>query len=113
MVRNVIGIGLFLVYIVDKAIISLTTRFEQYQQYDRIFGFLFNSEKLRSLDHMSLKSSCELLEKSLKNDEKSDIDGNELFVELKLLLHIFSEEKMTSFDILKYLKRVIVFLIPL
>lgn len=29
----------YFIYIVDQAITSLTTRFEQYQQYDNIFGF--------------------------------------------------------------------------
>ena len=36
----------YFLYIVDQAILSLTTRFEQYEQYEKIFGFLFNSEKI-------------------------------------------------------------------
>ena len=48
--------------IVDQAISSLTRRFEQYQGYQKIFGFLFTSETLRSLDKDSLKSSCVNLE---------------------------------------------------
>jgi hypothetical protein len=36
--------------IVDHAISSLTRRFEQYQGYQKIFGFLFSSDALWSLD---------------------------------------------------------------
>lgn len=34
--------------IVDQAIASLTRRFEQYQGFEKTFGFLFTSDKLRS-----------------------------------------------------------------
>jgi len=37
--------------LVDQAIVSLTTRFEQYQDYQKKFGFLFSSETLQSLDN--------------------------------------------------------------
>jgi hypothetical protein len=52
--------------IVDHAISSLTRRFEQYQGYQKIFGFLFSSDALRSLDKKSLKSCCHHLEDALK-----------------------------------------------
>jgi hypothetical protein len=48
--------------LVDQAISSLASRFEQYTGYQKIFGFLFTSDKLRSLDNDSLKSSCGDLE---------------------------------------------------
>lgn len=51
--------------IVDHAISSLTRRFEQYQGYQKIFGFLFSSDALRSLDKKSLKSYCHHLEDAL------------------------------------------------
>lgn len=81
-------------------------RFKQYQQYDDIFGFLFNSDKLHTLDDESLKSCCNALETSLKKDDKSDINGNELYTELKLLLHLLPKGKMSAFEILSYLKHV-------
>ena len=67
---------------------------------------MFNSDKLQALDDISLKSCCKSLETSLKNDEQLDIDGNELYTELKLLLHLFPKKKMTALDILNFLKRV-------
>ena len=52
--------------IVDHVISSLTRRFEQYQGYQKIFGFLFTSEVLQSLDNESLNSSCDNLKAALK-----------------------------------------------
>ncbi|AQK42873.1 General transcription factor 2-related zinc finger protein, partial [Zea mays] len=67
----------YFIPIVDQAISSLTRRFEQYQGYQKMFGFLFTSETLQSLDNESLKSSCDNLEAALEKDGKSDIDANE------------------------------------
>ena len=36
----------YFLYIVDRAISSIESRFEQFQIYEDIFGFLFNFEKL-------------------------------------------------------------------
>ena len=91
--------------IVDQAISSLTTRFEQYQGYQKNFGFLFTSDELQSLDNQSLKSSCENLEAALSKDGKSDIDANDLYVELKFLQDFIPKENMGPVEILKFLKR--------
>ncbi|GKD99569.1 zinc finger MYM-type protein 1-like protein, partial [Tanacetum coccineum] len=72
----------YFLYIVDQALGSLRTRFEQYKEYERVFGFLFNSGKLNSLDDNTLKSHCSHLEAALRNNEQSDVDANDLFVEL-------------------------------
>ena len=45
----------YFLYIVDQAISSIESRFEQFQIYENISGFLFNFEKLKSLDDDSLK----------------------------------------------------------
>ena len=52
----------YVICVVDQAISSLTRRFEQYEGYQKVFGFLFTSETLHSLDKDSLKSSCVNLE---------------------------------------------------
>ncbi|PWA64700.1 zinc finger MYM-type protein 1 [Artemisia annua] len=80
--------------VVDQAIVSLNSRFEQYQEYEKTFGFLFTSDKLRSLGDNDLKSCCLRLEAALKHDEVYDIDGIDLYVELKLLVHSMPKEKM-------------------
>ena len=54
----------YFLYIVDQAILSIESRFEQFQ-YEDIFGFLFNFEKLKALDDNSLKKYCLNLESFL------------------------------------------------
>ncbi|XP_031121002.1 uncharacterized protein LOC116024254 [Ipomoea triloba] len=96
----------YFLYIVDQAIISLTQRFEQYEVYEETFGFLFSSHKLQSMADMDLKSCCICLEAALKRDEQcGDIDGNELYIELKLLREILSKEKIGPVSILNSLKQ--------
>jgi hypothetical protein len=91
--------------IVDQAISSLATRFEQYKHYQKNFGFLFTSDTLKSFDNDSLKSSCKNLESALTKDGKSDIDANELYVELKLIQNFIPDGNMGPLEILKFLKR--------
>jgi hypothetical protein len=74
--RNFFRVNYFL-YLVDQAIISLKKRFEQYQQYESIFGFLFSSQNLQLLDDATLNSCCSHLEHTLKHNEQSDIDGKD------------------------------------
>lgn len=96
----------YFLYIVDQAIASLTTRFEQYTKYEKDFEFLFSSQKLKSYEDNDLKSRCSDLEDVLKNGERSDIDANELFVELRLLNSFLPDKNMGPIDILKVLKQV-------
>jgi hypothetical protein len=77
--------------------------FEQYQGYEKTFGFLFTSYKLRSLDDKRLFSCSMNLEATLKSGEHSDIEGKELFVELKLIRDLI-KESMGPLDILKHVK---------
>lgn len=81
----------YFIYLVDQAIVSLNKRFEQYQEYENIFGFLFTSHKLQSLDESTLKTCCSNFERVLKDNEQFDIDGNELFEDSKLLREMLPE----------------------
>jgi hypothetical protein len=56
------------------------------------------------LDNKSLKSSCDNLEAALKKDGKSDIDANELYMELKFIQDFIPKENMGPVEILKFLK---------
>jgi hypothetical protein len=94
----------YFVPLVDQAIVSLTTRFDQYKEYQKNFGFLFTSETLQSLDDHGLKSSCDNLEAVLKKDGKSDIDAKELYMELKFLREFIPKERMGPIEILRFLK---------
>nr|GEY76967.1 zinc finger MYM-type protein 1-like [Tanacetum cinerariifolium] len=78
-------------YIIDQAIVSLTTRFKQYKEYADIFGFLFTCDKLKLYDDDRLRSCCSRLEAALKNGflNVDDTTGQGLFdvtqAELKAL----------------------------
>ncbi|XP_059669131.1 uncharacterized protein LOC132314265 [Cornus florida] len=89
----------YFIYIVDQALSSLKSRFEQFQQYDDSFGFLFNLERLKSLNNDSLKYSCHNLENILKHDMVSDIDGTELSLELQVLREALPKETKKAIEI--------------
>ena len=44
----------YFLVMIDSAIASLTSRFEQMTTFDNVFGFLFNSENMKSLDEADL-----------------------------------------------------------
>ncbi|GJX55912.1 zinc finger MYM-type protein 1-like protein [Tanacetum coccineum] len=92
-------------YIIDHGIVSLTTRFKQYKEYEDIFGFLFTCDKLKLYDDDRLKSCCSRLKAALKNGDQSDIDANELYVELRLLNNYLPNENMRPLDVLDFLKQ--------
>ena len=82
------------------AISSIRSRFEQFQQFKEIFGFLFDINKLKSLDDDNLKKYCLNLECILKHDSCSDIDGIDLFSELKILREILDNKIQTAVETL-------------
>ncbi|XP_021771501.1 zinc finger MYM-type protein 1-like [Chenopodium quinoa] len=95
----------YFIYIVDQTIASLEKRFEQYESYENIFGFLFNSDKLHSMDDEKLLSCCFNFENALKKGEVSDVDGEDSFVELTWFREFLPKEKMGAIDLLNFVKR--------
>ena len=73
--------------------------------YEDIFGFLFNFTKLKSLNNDSLQKYRLKLEDFLKHDVYYDIDGLDLFSELKILKEILQRKDYTLIDILNYIRR--------
>ncbi|KAH9734637.1 TTF-type domain-containing protein [Citrus sinensis] len=96
----------YFIYIVDQVISSIKIRFQLFELYESIFRFLFSFEKLKSLDDDSLKNSCMHLEKSLKHDMFSDIDGLDFFSELKFLKEVLQIKINTPLDIFNYIKKI-------
>ncbi|XP_045802860.1 zinc finger MYM-type protein 1-like [Trifolium pratense] len=94
----------YFLYLVDQAVVSLKTRFEQYQQYESVFGFLFSSQNLQLLDDATLNSCCSNLEERLKHNVQFDVVGKEISVELRLLRNMLPGGKMGPIDILNFLK---------
>ncbi|XP_021980504.1 zinc finger MYM-type protein 1-like [Helianthus annuus] len=94
----------YFLYIVDQASVSLESRFAQFKEFEQIFGFLFSIKKLKSLDQKILKEKCIYLEKFWNYDNHIDIDGLDLFDELKMLRDIIHVESDTLTNILTYIK---------
>ncbi|KAF8085127.1 hypothetical protein N665_0679s0004 [Sinapis alba] len=80
-------------------------RFEQFEEYEKKIGFLFDPKKLRSTSDDDLKESCINLESCLKHGEISDIDGNHLFLELRVLRNVLPREIRKAIDVLDFMKR--------
>ena len=96
----------YFVYLVDRAIGSLEIRFDQYEQYDDMFGFLFTAEKLKSLNGEDLKKCCDNLEEKLQNGQVPDVKSEALFHELQLLQKHLPNEKNTAIAILNYFETI-------
>lgn len=92
-------------YILDQALSSLKSRFEQFEIYEQTFGFLFNVKAMQSADECSLKTFCNSLDLFLTHDGHSDIDGTDLYHELLVLRNVIPENANRAIDVLNYLKR--------
>ncbi|XP_020888411.1 zinc finger MYM-type protein 1-like [Arabidopsis lyrata subsp. lyrata] len=95
----------YFINIMDQAIMSLEVRFEQFQCYEKIFGFLFGLRKLKLATNDELMASCMNLEASLKHGMHSDVDGEDLFMKLKLLSEVLPKEITKPVEVLEFLKR--------
>ncbi|XP_074563704.1 uncharacterized protein LOC141820319 [Curcuma longa] len=92
-------------YIIDHALSSLQSRFEQFKIYEDNFNFLYEVEKLKFLDNDFLKEKCLNLENFLTHDMSQDIDGLDLFLELKVLKEIINPELKTALEVLNLIKK--------
>ncbi|KAK9697609.1 hypothetical protein RND81_08G048500 [Saponaria officinalis] len=95
----------YFINIMDQALVSLQTRLDQFQEFEKTFGFLFDLRKLNSANDDSLKESCINLEDSLKHGARSDIDGNDLFFEIKVFRETLPKGIKKTAEIIEFLKR--------
>ncbi|XP_026419447.1 zinc finger MYM-type protein 1-like [Papaver somniferum] len=95
----------YFLYIVDSAMSSFRTRFEQFQMYEEIFGFLYDLNKLKYMSEDELMSACVALEAYLKHGRSSDIDGRELCMELIVMRIVLPSSCSKPIDVLQFLLR--------
>ncbi|KAH7671986.1 HAT C-terminal dimerization domain-containing protein [Dioscorea alata] len=81
------------------------SRFEQFKIYEDVFGFLHDLQKLKILDDNQLKVCCLNLEGFLKQDTSFDIDGLDLFSELKVLKEVFQKETQSPLYVLNFIQK--------
>ncbi|KAM5555524.1 zinc finger MYM-type protein 1-like [Rosa sericea] len=96
----------YFLYIVDQAISSFKTRFEQFKTFEENFGLLLDLDKLRSADRDSLKSFCANLTNLLKDGEISDLNEDDLYHDLRMLSQDLPNETKSAIDVLNYIKEV-------
>ena len=92
----------YFLVMIDSAIASLTSRFEQMTAFDNVFGFLFNSENLKSLDEADLWLHCKNFVEIFSQDNSSDVEINDFFSELKVLQMTLPDSLMSALEILKF-----------
>ncbi|KAF8106031.1 hypothetical protein N665_0148s0019 [Sinapis alba] len=86
---------------------AFSSKFEQFQQYEEIFGFLFGLKRLKSAKDDELMMSCVQLEASLEHDGHFDVDGKgkHMFMELQYLRGMLPKEITKAIQMLEFLKR--------
>jgi len=94
----------YFLQVMDQALYSLETRFEQFQKYEQTFGFLFDLEKLKSASEDSLMASCTNLEAALNHGNHSDVIGDDLWFELMVLKEALPQDYKRPLEVLNFLK---------
>jgi hypothetical protein len=75
----------FFFIMVDIAITLLNSRFEQLKVFENLFGFLLNSENLKSLDDHDLRKRWTTFVETFSHDYLFDVDRNDFISELQVL----------------------------
>ncbi|XP_055306523.1 uncharacterized protein LOC129570827 [Sitodiplosis mosellana] len=89
--------------IIESATDSVTDRFKALKQHSELFSFLYDFENYEAnRNNGSLQKSCKKLEIALTHDGKSDIDGDDLFVELSL---VSNNMPMGSYETKQFAKK--------
>jgi len=81
----------------------MNTRFEQMQQYETLFGFLYNINTMWQLNDDELLKCCIDLDLALTSESSRDLDGADLCAELKRFREIVPESVRTAIKCLQYL----------
>jgi hypothetical protein len=92
----------YFLVMIDAAIASLTSRFEQMKAFDNVFGFLFNSGNLKFLDEVDLWSHCKIFAEKFTHENSSDVEINDLYLELTVLQVSLPYSLMSAPEILKF-----------
>jgi hypothetical protein len=97
-------VNYFLV-MVDMAITSLKSRFEELQSFQSIFGFLMSSVALKSLYGSHIKDRCTKLTHTLSLESSAcDVELNYLISELGVLQYALLNKSMTGLETFEYVR---------
>ncbi|KAF0748928.1 zinc finger MYM-type protein 1-like [Aphis craccivora] len=94
----------YFLVILDSAIMSMSKRFNQINNFNSNFGFLYDISKLKTMpDDLQIRKHCQDLHIILTDGEDKDIDAVDLFEEL-LILREMVDNNMTALQTLKLVK---------
>jgi len=73
------------------------------KEFENVFGFLFNSTNLKSLDDTDLRKCCINFVETFSHDNTSDVELNDFFFsELKALQMTLPDALMSAAEILEF-----------
>ena len=84
------------------AITSLANRFEQFETFQNIFGFLFDSNKLKSLDENEWRERYVTFNSTFSHGDSLDVNLNDLYLELKVLQSSLPNNVMLATEIFEF-----------
>jgi hypothetical protein len=93
----------YFLVMVDMAISSLETRFEELKSFKSKFGFLMNSTALKSLDRIKLRDRCTEFANTFSHKGSCDVDLNDLILELTVI-QLTLPDSMTAMEIFEYVR---------
>jgi hypothetical protein len=104
-VERAFEVKYFLV-LVDMAITSLKTRFEELMVFKGIFGFLLSSSTVKSLNDTELEEHCTKFANTLSHDGLSDVEVHDLISELKIMKFTLPDEVLSAMEIFEHVREV-------
>nr|XP_040256706.1 zinc finger MYM-type protein 1-like [Aegilops tauschii subsp. strangulata] len=94
----------YFLVMIDVAIASLTTRFEELKTFGSIFGFLFNSKELKSLGDNDLRRCCTNFVNKFTHGKSADVDLDDFVSELKVLQMTLPNTFMSADQIFDFVR---------
>jgi hypothetical protein len=94
----------YFLVVVDMAITSLKTRFEELMVFKDIFGILLSSTILKLLNNTELEESCTQLADTFSHDGLSDVEVHYLISELKILKFTLPDGILSAMQIFEHVR---------
>jgi hypothetical protein len=96
----------YFLVLVDMAITSLKTRFEELLIFKGVFRFLLSSSTLKSLNDSELQECCIKFADTFSHDGSSDVEVLDLISELKILKFTLPDRTLCAMEIFEHIRDV-------
>lgn len=92
----------YFLVMVDMAISSLESRFEELQSFNEKFRFLINSTSLKALDGAKLREHCIKFAETFSSGGSSDVNANDMISELAVMQSTLPDKPMSAMEIFEF-----------